>query len=289
VSRWRSVRRLLAEPLPQFLLIGVALFALSGLRGGGDASDVILLGPAEVDYQRRLYRLQFGADPDVATLDRLTAQYVREEALFREARRLGLDGGDEIVRRRLVAKLEFLLSDSAVPPRPTDAELRAWWQGHPDRFALPRLASFEQIFYEPRDDNGTAQARAAAALAILRSGRSATTVAAVIVSTDAFPPGERFDRLDRQGVERVFGQSPFTAAVAESAVGEWTGPWRSGYGWHLLRVGTREEPSAGDFIAVRDAVLADWERDWREQRSAAAIDAVVARYRIERQAGPAPP
>ena len=35
-------------------------------------------------------------------------RFVREEALVREARRLGLDRQDELIRRRLVQKMEFL-------------------------------------------------------------------------------------------------------------------------------------------------------------------------------------
>ncbi len=49
-------------------------------------------------------------------LERLIDSWIRDEALYREAQRLGLAEGDEIVRRRLVDKMEFLLRDARRRP-----------------------------------------------------------------------------------------------------------------------------------------------------------------------------
>jgi hypothetical protein len=46
--------------------------------------------------------------PTASESDRLVADYVREEVLYREALALGLDRDDLVVRRRLVQKMEML-------------------------------------------------------------------------------------------------------------------------------------------------------------------------------------
>ena len=41
-------------------------------------------------------------------LDRLIADYVREEALHREAKALGMDQNDYIIKRRMIQSIEFI-------------------------------------------------------------------------------------------------------------------------------------------------------------------------------------
>lgn len=259
-------RRLLREPLLQFLLLGGALFAASALLRGRASPSTIVVGAPEVAYQRELYRLQFGHEPDAALQERLIDNYVREEALYREAQRLGLGKDDEIVRRRLVAKMEFLLRDSAIPPEPTEAELESWRAMHADRYARPEKYSFHHAWFA---DGADAARRA------LRSVR-----AAQVPRGEPFPPGARFEAIDADEARRVFGQSEFTDALATAPLGAWSGPWRSGFGWHLLYLERREPGGDALLVDVRAAVQADWERDWRERRSNEEVQHLVDHYRV---------
>ena len=68
-----------------------------------------------------------GPRADVAELDRLVEAEVKEEILYREGLALGLDKDDEIVRRRMAQKMQFLAEDVAAAHQPTDAELKAWF------------------------------------------------------------------------------------------------------------------------------------------------------------------
>jgi peptidyl-prolyl cis-trans isomerase C len=54
----------------------------------------------------------------------LVEQRVSEEILFREALALGLDKDDEIIKRRLAQKMDFLAADIAALQDPSDTELR---------------------------------------------------------------------------------------------------------------------------------------------------------------------
>lgn len=63
-------------------------------------------------------------------------------------------------------------------------------------------------------------------------------------------------------VERVFG-SEFAAALKALPAGEWTGPVRSGFGLHLVKIEQRSEGRTATLAEARDAV----ERDWLRARS----------------------
>ena len=88
---------------------------------------------------------------------------VREEVYYREALALGLDKDDTIIRRRLQQKMEFVSDDVAAQAQPTDAELSAYLQAHPDSFRVEQRFTFRQVYLNP-EKHGKNLARDAAQL-----------------------------------------------------------------------------------------------------------------------------
>ena len=60
---------------------------------------------------------------------------VQHEILYREALAMGLDKDDEIVKRRMAQKMQFLAEDVAAAREPTSAELKSWFEKHSAKFA----------------------------------------------------------------------------------------------------------------------------------------------------------
>lgn len=265
------IRRIASEPLPQFVAIGLVIFGVAHLMAGRDARPEIVVDAAQRDYQRNQFRGQFGTDPDPARLDELLRTHVRDEVLYREALRLGLQQDDEIIRRRLIQKMEFLLAEGTAVPAPTPEQLRAYLAAHAERFTRPGSVSFEQRFFSEDE------ARAARALPRIGQGAS--------IASDVFAPGERFEAMDPLDARKLFGDSPFVAALDMAEPGRWAGPYRSGYGWHLLRVTARQGTAMAKIEEVEDAVREAWLRDAREKASAERIEALVKGYRIRVEAG----
>ncbi len=118
------------EPLVHFLLIGAALFGIFTLWGGASAPapsryhvaiTPSLIQNLQVSYQRQNQRL-----PNDRELAGLIDSYVREEILGREARALGLDQDDPLIRSQLSGRMEEYLQSSAEAAPPSDAQLQAF-------------------------------------------------------------------------------------------------------------------------------------------------------------------
>src|SRR5471030_3322941 len=126
------------EPLVHFLLIGAALFGLFAWRGAVVApvarTEQIVITPGLIDNLRTSFERSSGHAPDAKELEQAVEIYVREEVLNREARALGLDRDDTIVRRRLVQRMDFIATDEMKIVSPTDDELRAFFQKNPELF-----------------------------------------------------------------------------------------------------------------------------------------------------------
>ena len=279
------MQRLLREPLFHFVVLGFALF-LAG-RAYQTRTDVyrIEVTPAHVAQLSRSYALQFGAPPDKVTLEQLIQDDVRDEMLFRQGRAMRLDQDDEIVRRRVVQKEQFLVQNLHPPDEPTEAQLATYYAGHPDRYAAPSRASFSHIYFAMGPDgDAAAKERARTALVRIPAGVSRGPERG-----DAFPDLYDFSAFEPEQVQRLFGHTGFAQAVFAAPVGRWSGPYRSAYGWHLLYVAARAPPATPPLAEVRDRVRADYLQDAQDRSNAVAFDKIARQFtvvRADRKAAP---
>lgn len=276
--------RLLREPLLHFLVIGTLLTgAVHLLQTPTSRAREIAVTPALVERLSTLYRLQTGALPDEDRREWLVKSYIREEMLFREAKSLRLDEGDELVRRRLVQKIEFLQSDTAIPSDPGDAVLRAFHQSNPQRFVAPASVDFSHIFFSP-DKRGPAGAREAAtrALAALGQGADPSTLG------DRFPLQPAFTNVTQADLSRVFGPKPIASVPFAREPGLWSGPVESGYGWHLIRVTalTPARPMAYD--EAEELVRTAWKAEQLDRFEATRMEELARLYTVVRTDRPPP-
>jgi hypothetical protein len=149
--------KFLRDPLLHFLLLGATLFggfALVGDRTSERAGQIVVT-PGHIEHLLVSFTRTWQRPPTAPELAGLIDNYIREEVLYREAVAMSLDRDDTIVRRRLRQKLEFLTEETAEMAPPSDTDLQAFLQQHPDAFRVePRLA-FQHVYLR-RDRRGAA-------------------------------------------------------------------------------------------------------------------------------------
>ncbi len=286
-----GARRWWREPLLHFLILGAGLYALDARRSDAPVTATGLAASATEDEGRtirvpaalvreaRAGMAGPGGRVDEAALAAELDRFVLEEAMVREARRMGLDRGDLVVRRRLVQKMSFLIEDLAEAPTPSRAELEVWYAEHPERFARPAAWTFRHVFFsrERRGAASEADARAALARDPAPSG-------------DRFLRGERFVERDAAAVSRELG-AELAAGLAACAPEVWCGPLASPFGHHLVRVESIRPASRPALEAVEAEVRADWALAARRRAIGVAQAELRGRYVVEREtttAGAAP-
>jgi hypothetical protein len=85
----------------------------------------------------------------------------------------------------------------------------------------------------------------------------------------------------QQQVDGAFGRG-FFANVASLPIGEWAGPVRSGFGYHLIRLDALEPAQMPSLDAVRDKVLSDWRHSLAGHLTEAHMAALMESYKITR-------
>ena len=133
------IKKFLKEPLVQFLVISLVL--LGGERWINAEDYAYDQYHIQIDDQQLLQFMQLRAKtfkPDQAAAalaalgaeerQRLVDDYARNEVLFREAMAINLDKNDQIIRRRMIQKMDYLAQgfyDEADPL--TEQDLRDYY------------------------------------------------------------------------------------------------------------------------------------------------------------------
>ena len=275
------MKRLLKEPLLHFLLAGAALFGLYALVNqgdpeGSDGAEAIVVSAARIKTLSENFAKVWQRPPNAAELDGLIQEFIREEIMYREAKAMGLDRDDTIVRRRMRQKMEFIFEDLASAPPPTDDQLHAFLRKHPDRFRKPPRVTFIQVFLNPQKRGGTLQGDAEQLLVDLKEQGGNADITKL---GDGFLLGQRFGDYSERDLQNQFGKD-FAAAIIEAPVKAWHGPVQSGYGLHLVYVSDRSEGTMPDLADVRDAVEREWSVANQQKANEAFYDRLKERYSI---------
>ena len=253
------IRKLLGEPMLHFLLIGIALFGVYQWVSPGDSGGRrIVITQGVVDDLVTQHVAARGREPSTTELNHLIESYVRDEILYREGVRLGLERDDIVVKRRVRQKIEMIAEEDASTRAPTEADLSAYLTANPARFVQPAILTFEQVFLgQPTSGQGVVHAVAVTRDA-LRSGNDPETLG----KPTLLP--HRMTVTPADLVARNFGAS-FAAALEKLPVGEWMGPIDSSFGAHYVRVSDRTPAAAPQLAALRDHVVREWENERRQR------------------------
>ena len=268
------IRTLLSEPMLHFLLIGIALFGAYRWVSPGDSGERrIVITQGVVDHLVTQHVAARGREPSTTELNHLIESYVRDEILYREGVRLGLERDDIVVKRRVRQKIEMIAEEDASTRAPTDADLVAYLTANQARFVQPAILTFDQVFIgESRSGPGVVHVVTVTGEA-LRKGADPEQLG----KPTLLP--HRMTRTPADLVARDFGAS-FAAALEKVPVGEWVGPIDSSFGAHYVRVSDRTPAAAPQLAAVRDHVVREWENERRQRARTDAYARMRGEYEI---------
>ncbi|SIT57895.1 conserved hypothetical protein [Mesorhizobium prunaredense] len=268
----------LREPLLHFAVAGVVLFSayswLSGESIETSAVEPVHISEGDVRWLKQTWSSQWLREPTADELKGLLDELLKEKLLAREAREMGLEEDDTIIRRRLAQKLEFLVEDTAQLAEPTEDELRRFHAANSGRFEIPGKISIRQAYFNP-EQRKDAQADALAVMAELRAGSEGDAAAG-----DRLLFGDRFVDTDELALSQMFG-ADFARAVFALAPGEWQGPIKSGYGLHLVQLTKRTSTELKPFETVRDDVIAEWRKEKQTELANVYLAELRKKYGVE--------
>lgn len=276
----RFAGRIAREPFFHFILLGAAMFAINHHLEERSRFTQITITREQVRGIAENYRLQYGGLPSPQQLEALVDNFAKEEIFYHEALKLGLDGDDEIIRRRLVQKYEFLQQDLATPAEPTQSQLLDYYHQHLDQYRRPQTVTFTHVYFSPdlRGENGAREAAQA-----LGSNLNFQGLSRAVDQGDRFPGTYDFAALSREELARVFGKEGLAEAIFNVEANHWSTPLRSGFGWHTVYVSARQPGRQAAFDEAREDVRRDYIETERNRRNDETLVKLRKSFEIVRE------
>lgn len=287
------MKKWLREPLVHFLLGAALLFLINGLIKDPGESDAYSI---RVDKKALEQYFQFSekafddrrAKAGLAAMSaeqraELESNYIRDEILYREALAMGLDANDDVIRARLIQKMDYIiLGIEGGEPSVSEEELQAYFDEHVQDYKRSPTISFTHVFFRNKDrGQDKANKLAQVTLNKLRSNEVSFEQAAAY--------GERFyfyrNYIARSSefITSHFGGDMMRAVFKNTTdLQRWQGPYITEYGAHLVLIRERNPAQLPLLEDVAPEVLADLQRRKRELVKQQAVEALKSKYRIVR-------
>ena len=253
VSFSRSIALSGATAIVGLILAGAGLFTAKGTSSLiVPPEDIALVNQqpiARADFLAQL-RTLYSIDPAQATpaqRRKVLDDMIREELFVQRGKELDVAAVDPDVRTAMVAAVEQSVAADAIVSQPSEAELRAYYQAHQNRYAGEGVLAVQDLAFASED---------AARRAVQAIGQGVPTAAA------AAREGGR-DSQKVRGDEFYFaakihlGDTLF-AAAAHLPAGAVSAPIAQTDGVHVLAVSRNAPPVVRSFEAARDQVLNDY-------------------------------
>ncbi|MGF1447132.1 MAG: peptidyl-prolyl cis-trans isomerase [Pikeienuella sp.] len=259
----------LREPLVQFLVIGAVLFALDrATQPEAVDPNVIRIDEKVQRDLLAVFEEEAGRKPRRDEMDRMVERYIENEVMYREARSLRLEDGDQMMRERLMTRMRNMLFSGIQVPPPEEAVLRAWFEADPERFVTPERLTIEIIGLD------TDEAQAEAVAERLRAGASMRAAA----PQGAYPV--TLARRPRSQLVQLLG-AQLMAAIEGGELGVWQRV-DSPRGWQVARLVERLPAIRPDFEEIQAEAATQWRAERVRMEARAALDAMMSSYPVER-------
>ena len=256
----------LREPLLHFVVLGGVLFGIDHVRAGNaDDPHTIVVG-ADVDGEaRETFKAARGHEPSAEELAALHRVWLDNEVLYREGLALQVDKGDPAIRERVIFKALSVIDSNVRLPATDDKVLRAWFEGHRDKYDEPARYDFEE--------------------AALSGDSSEPAVRDFVAALNRGMPG------DAKAGLRVFKARPhaslvesygaeFARTLSEAPSGAWQA-LRTRDGWRAMRLDAITPARPAVYEALRGVVLHDWTDATAAEQRTAVVRALAKKYTIK--------
>ena len=256
--------RIMREPIVHFFVIAVIIFALYAITQAGN-ENLLEIDQREIDARIFMQELSRGEELSAEQRDLVTAYYIEEQILVREALAMELDN-DERIHDILAQKMRHVLSGNII--QPSAAELSVYYEQNRSRFETPATADFDELVFDSTDPLD------ASILTSIQQGAEAEALLELSEGTVATLPN-----VNSVDLANIFDQE-FSNKVLAAELNQWQGPFISNRGQHWLRATQRNSAGIPALDDIADLVRLEWIAAEEEARLQQEVDRLWDQYTI---------
>lgn len=258
--------------LLQYLFFGLILFLVAQWQDDNMKSKNTIHFSSE--HQQNLieeFKHEYHRKPNKEELEGLLADAIKQEVLLREAVKHKIDQHDEIIRRRMISKMGFIVQSIASVEPPQNEALLEYYNNHLDSYLTPATYSLRHLYFSDK---------AAAEDTMNNITQRAINFEQAKSNSNQFVHGDTFKHKTLKELNQIFGIS-FVKAIQQSEQHTQAfGPIASLYGYHIIQLDSVAPPSIAKFEDIRGQVYNDWFIAAKEVAQQRAYENLLSEYQI---------
>ncbi|OIQ41269.1 MAG: hypothetical protein BM563_00870 [Bacteroidetes bacterium MedPE-SWsnd-G1] len=262
------MKKFLKEPLFHFLLIGTLLFGLFYIINPSEDKEEIIIDTDLVNELVAKWGQKRNREPSLNEVKGLISEYLEQEIFYREALKMNLDHNDEIVKRRLAQKMQFISDELAETLQPTEKMLRDFYEENKDDYKKPAIFTLEQLYFSPdKRDDATADAKK-----IIASNN-------IPEKADGLSLPKKYENTSGTKIAIDFG-TRFANTIDTLKIGTWQGPINSGFGVHLVKVHEKIPAGYYSFEETQRNVVLDYNFEANNKFKNQLLNSLLENYEV---------
>lgn len=284
---------ILKEPLVHFLIIGCGLFIVYDIivpsnQHNNDARIIVdrnnlldfMQNKSQVFEQEKFSQLF--DELSAKQLQTLIDDYVRDEALYRTAKTLGLDKSDYVIRQRLIQQMEFIIRGfAATENKITDFELQTYFDTNRHKYIVPSKITFTHVYYDNKK-HGNDLIISLARQKLRELNEKSIPFHAALKYGDRFLYHRNYVEKETNEIASHFGSQMQEQVFKLEPSDTWNGPYRSPYGIHLVLVTQRTSPYVPALEEVRQEIWQDIVQARSKVKLDKAVETIINDYEVQK-------
>ena len=272
-----SMNKLLAAPWFQVvslgLLLAIILLILYGPGTPSDSDRKIVIDDADVAQLLASWQSTWNRMPTKEELTGILQNHVREEVLYQESLKQGLDKSNAAVKRALITQMDMLAEGQGQQQEISEEDILAYYTLRKEQFASPARLTFKQVYFGQEGQAGDF-------VRLRDTWNTAGTpfeAARAEGTTTMLPPA--IENRTSQQIDREFGEG-FSGQLEEMQPGSWNGPVASSFGWHLIFLDSLTPSAPLPLSAVRGEIYSQLEYEEKNAAKEQFYTELIQQYDV---------
>ncbi len=271
------IQKLKKEPLVHFFILGLILYIYytqTQVQTNVQTKSVIDISKYEIKQIKSNYKNEWAKEITKAELQALITQKYYNKVLLDEAYLLNLHKQDEVISKRLLKKMHFVMLNSAKIIEPSEKQLYDYYKKNIIDYSAIKTLSFVHIFYPPNTD----KKKIDEIFKLLK--QVPMDVDKAVDFSEKFKKQNILKNISLKETKKLFG-SYFADKLFKLKMGVWHKPMHSKFGTHIVYIKEKNVTTPYPFDDVQGRVYEDFMEEFKTNIEKKAYKRVLSSYKLK--------
>jgi peptidyl-prolyl cis-trans isomerase C len=269
------------SPIKKIVLFGsllaIVLLLVFGSKLPSEKDRLILINNEDFNHIIASWTKTWQRPPTKEELQGVMQNYVRDEILYQEALKQGLDKNNGMVKRSLIMQMNMLAEGQFAEREIKDSDILAYYNLRKDQYLQPEKYTFFQLYFSSEKLGN--QTKEKVEKIIEELNKNSIKPEAAQSYGDVIMLESMLKEKEPVYIDRTFGDE-FTLKISNLPFNEWSGPIQSSFGWHAIYMMEKSDAKPEPLETVKEEILREMTYEEKEAAKEQFYTELLQQYKV---------